>query len=266
MKSILQITTILILALGITQCKKNKAAEPEPMPAANPPATAGTLKILFEPMVGDSNLILGAQTYTNSAGNTYTVTMFKYYISNVKITKLDNTVWSEPNSYHLVDHSDDNTTTISINNVPFSNYKAIQFMIGVDSARNVSGAQSGDLDPAKDMFWSWNTGYIMAKCEGISPQSTATNHKLEFHIGGFSGSNNTLKIAAPSFNGDTAKVTSVITPTIHMSANLNEWFSAPTVVDFSILSTVNMPGSSAKAIADNYADMFSVEHIHNDPH
>ena len=266
MKYFIHISILCALSLGFLQCKKNKAAKPEPMPAANPPATSGALKILFEPMVGDSDLILGAQTYTNAAGNTYTVTMFKYYISNIKITKMDNSVWSEPNSYHLVDHSDDNTTTITIPNVPFSNYKAIEFMIGVDSTHNVSGAQSGDLDPAKDMFWSWNTGYIMAKCEGISPQSSATNHKIEFHIGGFSGANNVLKTVSPSLNGDTAKVTSQITPIIHMSANLDEWFSAPTVVDFSILNTVNMPGSSAKSIANNYVDMFSVEHIHNDPH
>jgi hypothetical protein len=147
--------------------------------------------------------------------------------------------------------------------VPFGNYKAIEFMIGVDSTRNVSGAQTGALDVSNGMFWDWNSGYIMAKFEGTSPQSSASGNNLKFHIGGFSGVNNSLKTVSPSFNGDTAKVSSTITPGIHLSNNLLEWFQSPTVIDFSTTNVIMMPGAQAKTIADNYADMFTVEHIHN---
>jgi hypothetical protein len=61
----------------------------------------------------------------------------------------------------------------------------MEFMIGVDSARNNSGAQTGALDPTNGMFWSWSTGYIMAKFEGTSAQSPAAANALKFHIGGF---------------------------------------------------------------------------------
>ena len=66
-------------------------------------------------------------------------------------------------------------------------------MIGVDSARNTSGAQLGALDPANSMFWSWNSGYIFVRMEGNSPQSTQPYNKLQFHIGGFKGATNCIK-------------------------------------------------------------------------
>ncbi len=262
MKNIFKISAI-ILAFTLSNCKKDKAQEPEPLPEPTPVTTTGNLKLHFEAMVGDSSLVFSTQTYTNQAGNTFNVSLFKYYISNVKVTKMDNSVWIEPNSYHLVDHSDDPSTTITIPNVPFGNYKAIEFMLGVDSVRNVSGAQTDALDPINGMFWSWSSGYIMAKFEGTSPQSTATGNALKFHVGGFSGVNKTMKIINPSFNGDTAKVSSTVSPEIHISSNLLEWFETPTTIDFSTTNTVHMPGSSANTVANNYADMFMVEHIHN---
>lgn len=261
MKTIFKIATITLTILMFTNCKKDVVAEPEPLPEI--PANTNNLKILFEAMVDTNTLVFSTQTYTNQAGNIFNVTLYKYYISNIKITKTDNTVWSEPDSYHLVDHLDEASTLITIPNVPFGNYKSIEFMIGVDSARNNSGAQVGALDPSNGMFWSWSSGYIMAKFEGTSPQSTATGNNLKFHVGGFSGANKTMKIVSPSFNGDTAKVTSTVSPTIHMSSNLLEWFQTPTVIDFSTTNTVHMPGTSANVVADNYADMFTIEHIHN---
>jgi hypothetical protein len=264
MKNIFKITAIVFIAFTLSNCKKDKTTEPEPTPTpVTPTATTGSINIVFEGMVGDSNLVLSTKTYTNQAGNTFNVTTYKYYVSNIKITKNDNTVWSQPNSYHLIDYSDINSTSVTLANVPFGNYKAIEFLIGVDSTRNVSGAQTGALDPAKGMFWTWSSGYIMAKMEGTSPQSSASGNNLKFHIGGFSGSNNTLKTVSPSFGGETANVTSSFNPSIHMSNNLIEWFQTPTPINFSTTNTVHMPGAAAKSIANNYADMFSVEHIHN---
>lgn len=266
MKTICITLALLCLNLTFTQCKKNsKEPEPEPLtPAVTTPAvTGGTLQIEFEGAVGDSALVLSSQTYTNQAGNTFNVTLCKYYVSNIRLTKNDNSVWSEPNSYHLIDYSDPSSIILEIPNIPYGEYKALEFMIGVDSTRNVSGAQTGALDPARGMFWTWNSGYIMAKVEGTSPQSTATANKLTFHVGGFSGSNSVLKTVSPSFGSDVAKVTTSITPKIHLKCDILEWFQSPNTINFATLNTVHMPGSDAKKIGDNYADMFSVEHIHN---
>jgi hypothetical protein len=264
MKHILKLTGIAMMALTLSNCKKDtKAPEPEPVtPIVVTPT--GTMEVYFDGMVGDSDLVLSTNTYTNLAGNTYNITLVKYYISNIKLTKSDNSVWAESNSYHLVDHSNPISTVLSIANVPYGDYKALEFTIGVDSAKNVSGAQAGALDPANGMFWSWSSGYIMAKVEGVSPQSTASANKLTFHIGGFSGPNSVLKTISPVFPGtDVASVSSTVIPKIHLKTDVAEWFETPSAVDFSTLNTVHMPGVSAKTIADNYADMFRVDHIHN---
>lgn len=252
---------ILIIAAVVTACKKDPVETPAS--PATPAATTGSLKIEFESMVDTSTLVLDTQNYINASGDTFTVSRFKYYISNIKLTKSDNTVFTETESYHLVDEATAASKTITIANVPVGNYTAISFMIGVDSTRNVSGSQTGDLDPAKGMFWSWNSGYIMAKFEGNSPSSTASNQGLVFHVGGFSGANSVLKTVSPSFNGAVAGVSGTVTPEIHIKADLMQWFKSPTNISFGVTNTIHMPGAAAKSIADNYADMFSVDHIHN---
>lgn len=262
MKASIKFFAAIILMVTLSNCKKDKTTAPEPEPTPVLPVS-GSLNLFFEGMVGIDPLVFSTKTYTNQVGNTYNVTMAKYYISNIKLTKTDNSVYVVNNSYHLIDLSDSLLSLVKLSGVPYGNYKAIQFMIGVDSTRNVSGAQTGALDPALGMFWTWSSGYIMAKIEGTSPQSTASANKLEFHIGGFTGVNNVLKLATPSFGLDTAKVSNSITPIIHLSSNLAQWFASPNVIDFSIINTITMPGNNAKKVADNYADMFTVEHIHN---
>jgi hypothetical protein len=173
-------------------------------------------------------------------------------------------VYTETESYHLLEADDEGSLEISLPNVPFGVYTSIQFMIGVDSTRNVSGAQTGALDPANGMFWSWSSGYIMTKLEGTSPQSTASGNIIMFHSGGFSGPNSVLKTVSPSFNSATANVSASVTPEIHFKVDVLEMLTSPTTINFSTLNTIHMPGASAKTMADNYADMFSVEHIHND--
>ncbi len=242
-------------AFAVVSCKKDPVEEP-PVPEF------GSIAIEFENMVGDSVLELNSDDNYAINGDTFTVTMFKYYISNIKLASANGT-FTEPESYHLIDQSVPGSFTFTIDNIPVGDYTGISFMIGVDSTRNVSGVQTGALDPANGMFWSWSSGYIMAKFEGTSPQSGGSSHNLIYHTGGFSGVNSVLRTVGPSFNGAIANVTKTETPVIHIAADLAEWFVAPANIDFATTYTIHMPGTAAKMIADNYADMFSVEHIHN---
>lgn len=255
----LNYSIILIAAFSalIYSCKKDPKKEPEPT------NQTGSIAIHFENMVGDSDLVLNTKSYTNQNGDTFTVSKFKYYISNIKLTKSDGSVFTEPESYHLIDQAVAGSMEFTIPNVPVGNYTAISLMLGVDSLRNVSGAQTGALDPANGMFWSWSTGYIMAKLEGNSPQSSAAGNDLTFHIGGFGGATKAQRIATPFFNGDQAQVSTTVTPEIHLKADVLEWFKSPTVISFSTTSFIMSPNSTSVAIANNYSDMLTVEHIHN---
>lgn len=130
-------------------------------------------------------------------------------------------------------------------------------MLGVDSLHNVSGAQSGALDPALGNFWSWNTGYIMLKFEGNSPKAPTTDGQLLFHCGGFSGTNSVLKtITLPLPNA--IAVTKSQTPHVHFTTDLLQLFKSPNMIDFSQTTTIHMPGADAKKLSDNYASMFTI--------
>ncbi len=244
----------------ISSCKKDPDDEPTP---ETPSATTGSLKIEFENMVGDSALVFNTKSYVNANNDTFTISKFNYYISNIKLMKGGVVAYTESESYHLLQQSDLSSLALTLANVPFDTYTGIQFMIGVDSVRNHAGAGTGALDPGKGMYWPWNSGYIMLKMEGNSPQSGNSTGGLMFHVGGFLGTDNVSKIVNPSFGTETAIVSASVTPEVHIKANLLEMFTTPTNTNFTTTYTVHMPGAMAKSIADNYADMFSVEHIHN---
>src|SRR5690606_1551843 len=154
----------------------------------------GKVEIQFEHFAGNSPLIIdGIARYTNAHGDGFTVRLFKYYISNVVLITDQGDRFVEPESYHLINQAESSSLYLNLQAVPAGNYTKVQFLIGVDSLRNVSGAQTGALDPLNDMFWTWSTGYIMAKMEGNSVQSTAPGQVLNFHIGGFAGAYSVLQ-------------------------------------------------------------------------
>lgn len=252
-----------LLAVTVIACKKDPV-EPEPTPTPVTPApTTGSLKVNFEAMVDTNELVFDTQNYVNANLDTFKVSLFKYYVSNVVLTKSDNTTYTVANSYFLVDHKTTAANMITITGVPIANYKSIQFLLGVDSTRNVSGAQEGALAVSNNMFWTWNSGYIFGKMEGTSPQSGNASKELAFHIGGFTGANNALKTINISFGSSTANVSATTTPEVHLTSDLSKWFKGAYTIPFSTVNMIMMPSSNSMKIAANYANMFTFEHVHN---
>ncbi len=258
MKSRTFIFLAVFSLIAFISCKKDTKTQP---PADVP--QNGSVKIVFENKVDTSALILNTKNYVTQNGDTFKVNYFKYYISNIKLIKSDNTVFAEDNSYHLLDHSKPTSLILNIANIPAGSYNKMQFMIGVDSMRCCSGAQMGDLDPAKGMFWDWDSGYIMAYLGGSSPQSTGSNNSISFQSIGFKGVNNVIRYADLSFGSSAAAIASDHTPSININCNVAEWFKNPTMIKFSTFNLVGDVGPNAKLIADNYADMFSFKNVSN---
>lgn len=225
----------------------------------DPAASTGKLDIEMENTVGTAPLVLNTGNYTTEAGDRFTVTTFNYYISNIKLTKSDGSTFAQPESYYLVKQSEEESRHFTIPDVPVGDYTGITFTIGVDSARNVAGAQTGALDPSNNMFWSWNSGYIFLKMEGTSPDSR--NNALVFHVGGFMKPYNAIRTVSPSFNGKTMMVRADHTPEIHFRADVLKLFTGMRFSDAG--STSHSAGANAVRVADNYsAGMFTVDHIH----
>lgn len=263
---------VLLVALPTTllfpSCEKDKktAEEPEPVtPIVNPPASGvtGTMKVEFHNFVDADPLVYG-KLYKNPHGDPYTVSKFNYYISNIVLTKNDNSKVTIANQYQIIEQADDTTRTVKLNGVPEGSYKSISLVLGVDSARNNSGAQNGGLDPnyASDMYWGWNQGYIFLKLEGNSDSSASKS--ITFHMGGSKGTYKTQREMSIDFVAAEASVSKTSTPTLHLNVNVNEMFKSPNLIAFSVNSNAQSAGTKlAKVIADNYADMIKFGSIKN---
>jgi hypothetical protein len=247
----------MVLYLSLTSCKK-KNPEPEPTP------TEGVVELEFDHKWGMNWSPFSMNTALThlGTGEEITFTTLRYYVTNIKLQKEDGTWWTQPESYHLITVNENTAPSVDLNAVPVGKYTAIEYTIGVDSTRNVSGAQTGALAPSNGMFWSWLTGYIFIKAEGTSPQSGAANGQFKYHIGGFKNENNTnaIRTNVNSFPGilevkggnDHAKV--------HFYVNCARFWHGG--LSLSNIHTVTMPGANAITIANNFKDAFVVHHIH----
>lgn len=215
---------------------------------------SATLLLRFEHQVDSQFLVLNT-TYRNGFGEQYSINRFKYYISNIALVSGSGKT-AFPDNYFLVDESDSASKTLRIPIEP-GNYDQLHFLLGVDSARNVSGAQTGALDPLNDMFWSWNTGYIMMKLEGSSPISTQPNNRIQYHIGGFTGVYSALRGVETGFFSPVA-VKAGQTLTVTFAADLQKWFNGVHDLPIAAQTVAMTPGPLSASYADNGVSMFSV--------
>jgi len=259
MKSFAGITlfafSLLLTLTTLTSCQKELSTN---NPAVN---QVFDLNISFKPVVDAQSLVFD-QTYHNVFGEAYQVTAFKYYVYDIRLLNTDSNLVTQvvKDEHYLVDASVAASSTISAKPVAHT-YNRISFRIGVDSSRNFSGAQTGSLDPAKGMFWTWNSGYIMAKLEGSSALSVQPNNRIEYHIGGFKDPEKVVKNITLDFPSSRAvNFLPGSTSTINITANVNAWFS-PNEIRISANAVCMTPGDLAKKIASNYAGMFAVTDI-----
>ena len=239
---------IAAVALAITACKKDEETPPS---TPSQPSTTGSVTAEFDMVFGTQPFELNTSFTHPMTGDELTFTMFRFYLSNVRLQKSDGTWWTEPDSYRIIDAATDEGHHFHIEDVPTGSYTAMEYVLGVDSTHNVSGAQTGALSPTNNMFWSWNSGYIMLKAEGTSPQSSSGN--FMYHLGGFSGSNSVVRAMHAHFGGDTLTVVSSGTPVVKLQANIARlWHNTGTSV--ATTSTVHMPGLNAFNMATGFFD------------
>jgi hypothetical protein len=266
-KNILSLILLATIALVFSNCKK----EEEDL------SGTGSISFELENRAGNSELELG-KNYVTHRGDTVNFTKFDYFISNFVLIKDDGSEYTVPKdaSYFLCKHDQPATRTITLDNIPAGNYKAVRFIIGVDSLKSVSdiSERTGVLDPsagASGMYWAWNSGYIFVKVEGTSPQAplnaSTGQRTIQYHTGLFGGKDtktlNNLKTVTLTSTDEVAKVRRDHKgPEFHLYVDLLEMFTNPT--DINVFNNpTSHAGAFSKTIADNYADMFTLDHVHN---
>src|SRR4051812_20496993 len=102
---------IVLPLLLLFSCKKDEVVKPgvetaEPLTMVTatqtppPPAGSSNLVFNFNAMVKSATLVPTTQWYTNFSTDSFTVTKFNYYISNLRLRKDDGSFYVEPESYH----------------------------------------------------------------------------------------------------------------------------------------------------------------------
>ena len=211
----------------------------------------GTLTLHFVNKANGKSISKGDSVYYNATGDDYTVTKLKYYISHLKFDGKDPGM-DEP--YYLIDEGRRNKFSLP---VPVGEYQSIQFVLGIDSIRHCSGAQTGDLDPLMDMFWTWNSGYVIFKLEGYSSRSIKEGGRLEHHVGGYKAGNSVstevdLKLENKLIvkDGDQKEIS--------IEMNLDKYWNSSVNISVSDMAIITKPGTEAVYISKNFRDLFRV--------
>lgn len=250
----MRITLFIISFCLFLSCKKNNDVQEE----INGDTGSLTIEVNH---FADSQLLMYNTWHLNGNQDSFTVSFLKYYLSNIEIKSASNQFWKEAESYHLVQHSNGVTSTLSLNNVPIGEYDFLTFSIGVDSARNVSGAQTGALDPGNNMFWSWNSGYIFFKLEGQSPSSPVSVYT--FHVGGFQAPYSAYRTISMDVSSDKIHIRKGKNSVIQLKADVMRFMNYPNQLNLQFNYNISTPGHATQVAADNYKEMFSVIDVIN---
>ncbi len=248
----IQLAALALFAFGIlfiTSCNDDTT-----------PIGSGTVNLEFENVFNGDAFTLGNK-YTIANGDEIQPSKLLYYISNISLSNADgSSTYEVPNSYYLLNAADAASLAITLADIPNGDYTKVIFSVGVDSTRNVSGAQEGALDPANGMFWSWNMGYIFLKLEGTVQDSI----DFRYHIGGFKQTANNVKIITANVpSGSSIKVLDSES-TAHFMVDFAEFFKSPVDLDVAATPEVMAPNANSVIVANNYADMFMIHHVHNE--
>ena len=255
------------LTMVFTNCKEDD----------NEISGTGSITLEFDNRAGNEGLVLG-KDYKNANGDTMNFSKFDYFLSNFVLVKTDGTEYTVPKDscYFLCKHDNPDSREITLHNIPAGDYKSVRFVIGVDSAKSVSdiSQRTGVLDPAagaSGMYWAWNSGYIFVKTEGTSPQApvnAGTGQRIfQYHTGLFGGKDtptlNNLKTVTINTTDENAMVRSGnAAPQFHIYVDLMQMFTSPTNISVAA-NPFSHAGAFSKTVADNYADMFILDHVHN---
>lgn len=267
MKKLFYILTLITLSAFVLSCSDDETS-----------SSTGTMVLEFDNVVGTSNLVLNTsdKPYTNGHDETYNVTWLSYYVSNIKLKRDDGTIYEDKMKsdgsagYYLIDEDDAESHEVLLKNIPPGNYTEVTFTIGVDANQVDQGAQTGPLDPANGLFWSWNSGYIFLAIEGTSPVSTETDNVFAYHVGGYKEDPenvnlvNNIKTFTLSFHGDDAPVKSTAQPQVHIIFDVEKFLDGTAVnISFASNAARHTP-KSCEDIAGNIEGAFVVDHVHAD--
>lgn len=239
----------------------------------NDPKT-GDVALKFTHYVDNEPLELNQAIYNNAANSTYQVNEVKYFVSKLYfITTDDRLVKVEQDEdVHYVDLNYPATTNWNIENIEEGEYKAVQFVFGLDEEDNTSNRFTNA--PECNFFWPQHLGggYHYMQINGKWQPPTGDLKNFNFHTGiGQLYYSNVLAIDSiyafvHNYITLTIPVEFVVekdkTSNLEMRMNIEQWFKDPYVYDFNYFGSSIMQNQNAQSVIKaNGRDVFEFNSI-----
>jgi hypothetical protein len=151
------------------------------------------VKLKFKPKLEKMPLELGKTFYLNGNADSIVFSVFRFYVSGIQLLLNKEVAWKDTPRLYLLDAENEKSYSIPLKIPENLIFNEINFLSGIDSTTNVSGAFGGDLDPTNGMYWTWQNGYINAKFEGKSNLCKSRDASFELHLGGYQFPYNALQ-------------------------------------------------------------------------
>ena len=201
----------------------------------------------FQPVFGKEKIKCDGSWFQFNGGDSIQPEALRFYISGIEFWEDEKTVWKEDSGFHLIDLSVTKSLKIVLNCNEAAKFNKIKFNLGIDSITNVSGAMGGDLDPARGMYWTWQSGYINVKFEGKSNRCKSRNHEFQYHLGGYQYPDNALRTAVLEA-GQTSGAVIIL--------DIKQFISE---TDLASPDHIMSPGMPAMELSDKLIKAFSIQ-------
>lgn len=243
-------------------------------------ALPGQLSFTVDNSFGSSDLTLDAE-YTTSEGDKIKPSQFRYWVSNIVLTKADGSTYAVPDAYYLLQECKqqiiDNSSgivmpaqkreTVTIMGVPAAEYTGVTFSVGVDSKYNDNlSLQAGELSILQNMTadngWMWFTSYIFSKVGGTYTDANAETHEFLFET----GSNDAYKTITKTFDAP-IKINGLKPAEVKFKADASKLFTGISIEDGTLTDGVYRIGASTPdlmtKLATNYTTAFELVSVTN---
>ncbi len=233
----------IIFGLTFLSCSPEEEVEPQNV----------DLKINFTQLVDGAPVQLDQMIYQNALGQQFSIKTIKYFISQVKLYKADNSIIEIPD-IHYVDIRTPETLdyTFSVQ-VPEGDYTGFSFVYGLIPEENITGSLGLDLDRLMEWPVAMGGGYHYAKIEG---QFIAEENYFNFHSGALDGVDYSINV---DFKNNPFSITNNL-QVINLSMEMQNWFTNPTDWDFEYFGSGIMGNPEAQQVVhENGHDVFSFQ-------
>ncbi len=204
--------------------------------------------ISFFPTLNNEFIEINKEYFSQSIDDSINFEAIRFYISDIELFQDDDLIFSLEKKHHLIDLETPESLKMDFEIKQDLKFNKIKFNLGVDSLTNVGGAMGGDLDPSNGMYWTWQSGYINFKLEGITASCPARHHFFQYHLGGFQSPYNSLQtIELPLFNTDSKS--------IKINLAIDDFFKNINIKEtYEVMS----PSQRATDLTELIASMFSI--------